>query len=148
MRSHYVFGEEARQVYNKQMEIRLLIVDDAAFIREVLVHIAKKAKIAVVGEAVDGEDALEKALRLKPDIILMDIVMPKKSGIQATKEILAELPQTKIIACSTEGQESMIVKALEAGCCDYIVKPFDVNNVIKILMNTNIVQKNKEGING
>jgi len=130
------------------MEIRLLIVDDAAFIREVLIQIAKKAKISVVGEAADGEDALEKALSLKPDIILMDIVMPRKSGIQATKDILAQLPLTKIIACSTEGQESMVVKALEAGCCDYIVKPFDVNNVIKILQNTKIAQKPREGING
>lgn len=116
--------------------MRIIIADDAAFVREVLIQISKKAGFEVVGEASDGEEAVRKTLELKPDLVIMDIVMPVKSGIQATKEILEKLPKVKIVACSTEGQESMVVKALEAGCCDFMTKPFQVANVIETLKNS------------
>jgi two-component system, chemotaxis family, chemotaxis protein CheY len=123
-------GEVREQVYNGKMGLKILIADDAAFIREVLTQIIAKGGFDLIGEASDGVEAIEIALREKPDVILMDIVMPNKSGIQATQEILEVLPQTKIIACTTEGQESMVFKALEAGCCDYVTKPFKVQQII------------------
>lgn len=113
------------------MSIKLVIVDDAPFIREVLRHIFDGSNVEVVGEAHDGEEAIEVARIYRPDVILMDIVMPRKSGIDATVEILKDFPNIKIIACSTVDQNSMVMRALEAGCCNYIVKPFKAEDVLK-----------------
>ncbi len=110
--------------------IRLLIADDAPFIREIIKSAFNNSTVSVVGEARDGVEAVEQALKLKPDVILMDIVMPRKSGIDATKEILAQLPETHIIACTTLDQSTMVMKALEAGCRHYITKPFKAAEVV------------------
>lgn len=112
------------------MSKRVLIVDDAAFVREVLTQILLKHGFEVCGEAQNGTEAVEMALSKKPDLILMDIVMPIKSGIQATEEILKTNPHLPIIACSTEGSEAMVTKAIDAGCVDFVVKPFQIENLI------------------
>ncbi len=112
------------------MGIKLVIVDDAPFIREVLRHIFEMTEIEVIGEAQDGTEAVALARRLRPQIVLMDIVMPKMSGIEAAGEILKEFPGTKIIACSTLDQNNMVMRALEAGCCNYITKPFKSEEVL------------------
>jgi two-component system chemotaxis response regulator CheY len=116
-----------------KVSIRVLVVDDAPFIREVLRQLLVQHQIEVVGEAVDGQHAVELALQTKPDVILMDIIMPRKSGIEATKEILESLPQTKIIACSTADQQTMVLRALDAGCCEYVVKPFRRDRLIHVI---------------
>lgn len=113
------------------MGIRLVIVDDAPFIREVLRHIFQNTEVKVVGEAQDGEEAIEIVGREHPHVVLMDIVMPRKSGIEATVQIMKDHPETKVIACSTVDQNSMVMRALEAGCCNYIVKPFKAEDVLK-----------------
>lgn len=115
------------------MGYRVMIVDDAPFVREVLGQILRTHKFEVVGEAADGEEAVQMASELKPELIIMDIVMPKKSGIQATQEILSLHPSVKIVACSTEGSENIVTKAIEAGCCDFIVKPFEQAQLINTL---------------
>lgn len=113
---------------------KLLIVDDAPFIREIVKHIvAKDETIETIGEAENGVDAIAKASDLKPDIILMDIVMPQKSGIQATQEILAENPNIKIISCSTLDKDLLADKAKNAGCVDHVQKPFKSEELIEIL---------------
>ncbi len=108
-----------------------MIVDDAPFIREVLRHIFANTEIRVMGEAQDGEDAVTVVRKIRPDVVLMDIVMPRKSGLEAAVEILKELPRTRIVACSTVDQNSMVMRALEAGCCNYITKPFKADDVLK-----------------
>lgn len=113
------------------MVIKLVIVDDAPFIREVLRHIFEPTEIEVMGEAQDGEEAIYVVNNLLPQVVLMDIVMPKKSGIDATIEILKSHPNIKIIACSTVDQNSMVMRALEAGCCNYISKPFKSEEVLQ-----------------
>ena len=113
------------------MGIRLVIVDDAPFIREVLRHIFTATEVEVVAEAQDGQEALTVVKESQPDVVLMDIVMPRKSGIEATIEILKEHPQIKIIACSTVDQNTMVMRALDAGCCSYITKPFRAEDVLK-----------------
>lgn len=126
------------------MGIKLVIVDDAPFIREVLKHIFASSGVTVVAEASDGEEAIEVVRTYKPDVVLMDIVMPKKSGIEATQEILKDLPKTRIIACSTIDQNTMVMRALEAGCCNYLTKPFKAEDVIRAVQSA--VQMNtKEG---
>ncbi len=83
-----------------------------------------------MGEAQDGEEAIELVRKVQPDVVLMDIVMPRKSGIEATMEIVKEFPHIRVIACSTVDQDSMVKRALEAGCCEYITKPFKALDVL------------------
>lgn len=116
-------------------KIKLAVADDAPFIREIVKQIlSKDDRVEWVGEAHDGVQAVELSNQLEPDVILMDIVMPKKNGIQAAKEILILQPGMKIIAFSTLDQEDMLLKALEAGCCNYILKPFESHNLIEIII--------------
>lgn len=128
------------------MGIKLVIVDDAPFIREVLRHIFASTEIEIVGEAQDGEEAIEIVKRARPHVVLMDIVMPKKSGIEATQEILKSLPEVKVIACSTIDQNNMVMRALDAGCCNYITKPFTAETVLKAVRSAAEVKAKEAGV--
>lgn len=112
---------------------RILIVDDAKFMRMTLSNILIKANHEVVGEAENGVEAIELFVREKPDLVTLDITMPEKNGIEALKEIKLEYPDAKIIMCSAMGQQKMVVEAIEAGAKDFIVKPFDENRVIEAI---------------
>lgn len=111
----------------------ILIVDDAPFIREILKKILVKAGYKVVGEAEDGNEAIRLALETNPDLILMDIVMPIKSGIEATKEILERVPGTKIVMLSTIDQDYMIHRSMEAGAQDFVQKPFENDRLLEVI---------------
>jgi DNA-binding NarL/FixJ family response regulator len=113
--------------------IRLLVADDAPFIREIVRHVAERGDIEIVGEAVDGNHAVQLAIDLRPDVILMDIIMPVKSGIEASIEILADQPEMRIIAFSTADQDTLVTRALEAGCCSFLVKPFKADDLRKAI---------------
>ena len=122
------------------MSKRVLIVDDAVFMRDMIKDIFSGGDFEIVGEAVHGVEAVDKYKELKHDLVTMDIVMPFKSGIEATKEILALDANATIIMCSALGQESLVMEAIEAGAAYFIVKPFkgeDVLNVVnKVLSGT------------
>lgn len=111
----------------------VLIVDDAYFMRLMLVDILSKAGFEVVGEAENGEEALKKYLDLKPDLVTMDVVMPVMDGITAVKNIMAVDAEAKIIMCSALGQQTLVFEAINAGAKDYIVKPFSPSRVVEIL---------------
>ena len=128
-------GHKIKQSYNDLMTAtKLMIVDDAPFIREVVRQIAEAKNIEVIGEAENGEEAVTMALKLKPDVILMDVVMPKKSGIEAAREIKEKMPQIKIIACSTVDQDAMVMKAIESGCSDFVPKPFEKEQLLRAIL--------------
>lgn len=110
---------------------RVLIVDDAAFMRMMLKDILSKNGLEVVGEAVNGADAVVKYHELQPDVVTMDITMPEKDGISAVKEIRASFPQAKVIMCSAMGQQPMVLEAIQAGAKDFIVKPFQADRVME-----------------
>ncbi|API93897.1 chemotaxis protein CheY [Virgibacillus pantothenticus] len=112
---------------------RILIVDDAAFMRMMIKDILTKNGYEVVGEAQDGVQAVEKYNELKPDLVTMDITMPEKDGITALKEILAADAQARIIMCSAMGQQAMVIDAIQAGAKDFIVKPFQADRVIEAI---------------
>lgn len=115
------------------MGLRVLIVDDALFMRNMLKDVFLKAGYEVVGEAADGIEAVEQYRLLRPDLVTMDIVMPRKSGIEALQEICLEDPAARVIMCSAMGQESLILEAVQAGAKDFIVKPFKEDKVIEVV---------------
>ncbi|HJV45611.1 MAG TPA: response regulator [Bacillota bacterium] len=113
------------------MSARVLVVDDAAFMRMMLKDILTKNGVEVVGEAANGNEAVDKYKELSPDIVTMDITMPEKDGISAVKEIRSLNPQAKIIMCSAMGQQPMVLEAIQAGAKDFIVKPFQPDRVME-----------------
>jgi two-component system chemotaxis response regulator CheY len=118
------------------MANRILIVDDAAFMRMMIRDILTKNGYEVVGEAQDGAQAIEKYKELKPDLITMDITMPEMDGIAALKEIKKIDGNAKVIMCSAMGQQAMVIDAIQAGAKDFIVKPFQADRVIEAIKKT------------
>ena len=110
---------------------RVLIVDDAAFMRMMIKDILEKNGYEVCGEAPNGLVAVELYNKEKPDIVTMDITMPDMDGIEAVKTIIASHPDAKIIMCSAMGQQSMVMDAIKAGAKDFIVKPFQAERVLE-----------------
>lgn len=115
------------------MKARTLVADDASFMREMIKEIVEPEGFEVIAEAGDGMDAVEMFKEHSPDIVTMDIVMPKKSGIEAVKNIIELDPGAKIVMCSALGQEALVMEALKAGAKDFIVKPFKPDVVITTL---------------
>lgn len=108
------------------MAIRVLVVDDSAIMRKLIIDILKKdPEIEVVGQAVNGKEAIEKAKTLKPDVITLDIEMPEMDGLTALKFLRKEVPQAKVIMFSSLTQEGAkaTLEALANGAFDFVPKP-------------------------
>ena len=106
-----------------KQKIRILVADDHAIVRTGLVSLfARLDDIEVIGEACDGREAVTKALRLAPDVIVMDLAMPEQDGTEATREILSRLPDTKILILTSFGTSQDISNALAAGACGAVYK--------------------------
>lgn len=118
------------------MANRILVVDDAQFMRMMIREIVTKNGYEVCGEANDGAQAIDKYKELKPDLVTMDITMPEMDGIQALKEIRKFDPNAKVIMCSAMGQQAMVIDAIQAGAKDFIVKPFQQDRVIEAIKKT------------
>lgn len=110
---------------------KIMVVDDAAFMRMMIKDILTKGGHEVVGEAVNGVDAVEKYESCKPELVTMDITMPELDGIGALKAIKQKYPQAKVIMCSAMGQQGMVVEAIQSGAKDFIVKPFQADRVLE-----------------
>lgn len=109
------------------MPIKVLVVDDSTFIRKALIDILKKDKdIQIVGEGRDGEEAIEKALTLEPDVITLDYEMPKKSGLEVINEVIKRKPIPIVMISSyTKEGASITLKCIEAGAVDFISKDIE-----------------------
>lgn len=113
---------------------RILIVDDHAIVRMGLAAIlGTKADLEVVGDAEDGASAIQKAQKLRPDVILMDIVMPEMDGATATTKILQLLPQTKVIILTSFGEADGIAHALDAGASGALMKNIDYSELVNAI---------------
>ncbi len=112
---------------------RLLVADDASFMRQMIREIVESEGFEVCGEASDGVEAVDEFKRLQPDVVTMDIVMPRKSGIDAVRGIVAIDPGACVVMCSALGQETLVTEAIQAGAEDFIVKPFKPDAVIGTL---------------
>ena len=113
------------------MEKNILICDDAAFMRMMIKDILTKNGYTIVGEAENGQKAVEKYNETKPDLVMMDITMPEMDGIQALKKIKATDPNAAIIMCSAMGQQAMVIESIQSGAKDFIVKPFQPDRVLE-----------------
>ncbi len=103
--------------------IRILVVDDHAVLREgICALLVQHEDLSVVGEACNGEQALEQVDALKPDVILMDITMPGMDGLEATREIKARRPETRILVLTQHENKEYVLPLLQAGAAGYILK--------------------------
>ena len=121
------------------MAVKVLIVDDAMFMRNMIAEIFNgknynNEEYQVVAEAENGIEAVEKYKEHSPDIVTMDIVMPEMTGIEALKEIMEMDPGASVIMCSALGQDSLVMEALDAGAKDFIVKPFQPEKVLDVVV--------------
>jgi two-component system chemotaxis response regulator CheY len=104
---------------------RLLIVDDSAVMRGILRQTLTDAGYTIAGEAANGIEAVKMYDDLRPDLAIMDIMMPEMDGVKAVTAIRAMDPEARILMCSSIGQESMVDESFAAGATMYIVKPFE-----------------------
>ncbi len=115
------------------MAKRILITDDALFMRVTLKKILTENGYEVVGEAANGQEAVDLFQSLKPDVVTMDITMPEMDGLEALKAIRAIDPAANVVMCTAMGQKNMVVEAIQAGAKDFIVKPFQPERVLEAM---------------
>ena len=113
------------------MDKKILLVDDAAFMRMLIKDALTKNGYTNIIEAADGAIAVDTYAAEHPDLVIMDITMPNKTGIEALKEIKGKDPAAKVVLCSAMGQEAMVVEAIKLGALDFIVKPFKAERIIQ-----------------
>jgi len=110
---------------------KVLVVDDAIFMRTMMSDILKKGDFEVCGEGATGAEAVEQYKKLKPDLVIMDIIMPDMGGIEAVKAIMQLDPNARVLMCSAMGQQALVVEAIQAGARDFVVKPFQPSRVLE-----------------
>jgi len=111
----------------------ILVVDDSLVMRKNIIAFLTRGGHTVIGEAVNGKDAVVKFIDLKPDLVTMDISMPKMDGIAAVTNIMKSHPEAKIIMISAVGQKYMVLKAISLGAKNYIVKPIDEERLLEVI---------------
>ncbi|HLR10631.1 MAG TPA: response regulator transcription factor [Sporosarcina sp.] len=117
--------------------IRILLVDDHEMVRiGVSAYLQTQADMEVVGEAANGKEAVDKALELRPDIILMDMVMPEMNGAEATEAIIAQWPDAKIVIVTSFLDDDKVYPALEAGAVSYILKTSNAKRIAEAIRET------------
>ena len=112
---------------------KVLVVDDAMFMRKVVSDALVSGGHEVIGEAANGQEAVARFRELRPDVMTLDITMPEMDGIAALREIIALDPSARVIMCSALGQESKVLEAVKAGAKDFIVKPFQKERVLSAI---------------
>lgn len=112
------------------MSSSVLLVDDLLFMRLILRDILEKEGFTVAGEAKNGAEALALYGEIKPDVVLLDITMPVMDGLTALKKIRTLDPEAKVIMCSSLGQDRYIIRAIQLGARDFVVKPFTPDRIL------------------
>ena len=111
----------------------VLIVDDVSYVRKTLKQILTARGFKVVGEAENGEEAIRLYGETRPDIVTMDLAMPLMNGVDAVRAILKQDPEARIVILSAMMQEHLVSEAIQAGARDYILKPFQTDEVMKVM---------------
>jgi len=118
--------------------VKVLVADGTTFMRMMIKDILINNGFEVVGEAVNGDEAIDKYKELLPDLVTMEITMPRCDGIAALKEIMKINPSAKVVMCSTMGQQARVIESIQTGAKDFIVKPFQPERVIASLRKLDI----------
>ena len=114
-------------------KVRVLIIDDLAFMRTAIKTVVEEAGMEVAGEAENGKDGIFLYMKTKPDIVLLDIVMPVMDGVTALQRLIQADPAARIIMCSALGEQSLIVRAIQLGARDFVVKPFQPKRIVSAI---------------
>lgn len=112
---------------------RVMIVDDAQFMRMIIRDILLMHGHEVVAEVDDGEEAVQRYLEVKPDLVLMDILMPDMDGKEALKKLLVMDPEAKVVMCSSLGHQALITESMKIGAMGFIVKPFEPYSMLDVI---------------
>lgn len=115
--------------------MKILVADDHALFRDGIVSLLEAARHTVVGQAGDGNEAVESALRLKPDVILMDISMPELDGLQALRNIKTKAPQIKIVILTASEEDTDLITAMRSGAQGYLLKSLGTEDFLANLEN-------------
>ena len=118
-------------------ELRILVVDDSEYSRKQIIKVLNEANLNVIGEASSAREAIDGAARLKANLLLVDIVMPERNGIELTKVIMEQFQDVYVIIVSSLAQEHIIMEAITAGAVDFIQKPFVGQNLISSIAKVN-----------
>jgi two-component system chemotaxis response regulator CheY len=110
---------------------KILVVDDAAFMRMMMKDILTRGNHDVVGEAEDGKQCLLQYVKLKPDLVTLDITMPELDGMNALLALKKLDPSARVVMVSAMGQQELVIQAIRAGAKDFVVKPFQPERVIE-----------------
>lgn len=129
----YVTRFGSSRIEEESMEEKILVVDDAMFMRRIIKSALAEGGYHNIIEAKEGEEALRLYKTEKPQVVLLDITMPGMSGIEVLEKILEYRPGAKVIMCSAIGQEATIEKAIRMGAYDFIVKPFQKDELLKMV---------------
>jgi two-component system chemotaxis response regulator CheY len=115
------------------MNKRILIVDDSFYMRTMLRNILTDAGYEVAGEAATGQQAMQLARDVRPDLVTLDVILPDNTGLDVLKGLRAEQPDLKIVMVSAVGQDVIVNEARAAGAGDYLVKPFSEERVLEVV---------------
>lgn len=115
---------------------KVLIVDDLPFMRKAIRDVVLGAGFVVAGEAENGRDGLLLYAEKRPDVVLLDIAMPVMDGITALARLIRYDPAARVIMCSALGEQEMIVRAIQLGARDFIVKPFQPERIVSAVEKT------------
>jgi len=113
--------------------MRIVIADDHALFRDSLRSLLTARDLEVVGEARTGKEAIELAWKLKPDVVLMDLMMPEMDGLEATRRLAAELPDVKVIVLTASDEESNLFEAIKSGAKGYLLKDLEAERFFALL---------------
>lgn len=113
-------------------DLKILMCDDSLLVRKKLVNALKEQGFTQLLEAADGEEAIQLCEAHNPDLVLLDIVMPKKDGLEALEEIKRIRPETHVVMVSSVGTQNNLIRAIKLGAENFLQKPITVNDIISV----------------
>ena len=104
-------------------KIRVVVVDDHAIVREGIAEVLSKVgEFEVVGQAGDADEAVQQVRDLRPDVVIMDILMPEKNGVEACREVVAAVPETRVLMLTASNNQTLVAESVDAGATGYLQK--------------------------
>lgn len=122
-------------IFKNGQPVKVVVIDDTFIDKRIMTQILRSAGFSVVGEASDGEEGVEMVDKEKPNLVILDYVMPKMNGLSALKELKKRFPKIPVVMQTSESDRDIAVKLIKEGADDYIVKPLDRAVILQKLKN-------------